>query len=1118
MTTPVDVEAQATGQQDPTALFLGPWELFEIVEAEFRTIDPAFKVDLKHVWRFEPVDILDVPRAAKRMRDLRVLDSWPAQYPNKIAELASEGSPRVRQTAQWVISNTGMLTESIGQSPPAPSASLLEKPTAHELAEILNAMLLMPPAQLVDICWSHMLGERGRALRKNGPRLHRLHESMRASARDRFNRQVLELALTDLVSSAADRAFHKVLVEARTSNVHLGADGKPRIAVSLSGGGIRSASFSLGVLQGLAHANLLEHVHYLSTVSGGGYIGSWLSSWMTRIGRSAVIEELKKPYRNTLPLSPEPSAIRHLRGYSNYLSPRKGLLSADLWTLIATILRNLLLNWSVVLPGIAFLLMMPILASATLEHAPRAHLVGMIELLVFIGGVAATMGVYHVHTRRPLGEEEELAQCAAESPEADVAASLPRRRSERAFLVLCLLPICVAISALSIAWFWVERVASEAQRLQLPFGLATPDRMWLGPVLFATMVHFAGWAGAEIRLRQSPRDALGDVPAVLATGAMVGLLIFGVSRGIDATTAMISHAKWIGRSPLIWTGIANRYSLVFTILALPSYILALTLGSFAFVGITSERRRDEDREWSSRFTAWLLIAAVGWLAFSLVVLAGSFLLAKLTTLLATGAGALLTGSSAAALGKSEKTPDSHEKGIQAKGLAGAVRKHTLFVASTLALVLALMTIAALNVHIVRAIADAGISRPAVFPGPLGVFDLGTNAPPNDGSTPSDWRFTVLVIELSLLLALLSAVFSLRIDVNKFSLHAMYRERLIRAYLGATRIRGTRYPNPFTGFDPADNTDMRCLGGGQRRGERAPIHILNMALNLTAANKLEWQDRKARAFTVTQYHAGSWGLGYRSTRLVNGVPDTAYGGRHGISLGTAMAVSGAAASPSMGYNSSPAITFLMALFNARLGWWLGNPGWAGRKTFAQSTPKRIIPLIFTELLSLTGDSSDFVYLSDGGHFENLGLYELVLRRCPFIIVVDASCDHTCTLDDLGNAIRRIRIDFGIPIAFDTFDFKPRPADNSIPPRGEHVAIGRIDYGAAQEGATPGTIIYIKPELSATIPRDAVAYANASPSYPHESTTDQFFSEAQLESYRALGQYSADEAVKRMATLR
>jgi hypothetical protein len=122
-----------------------------------------------------------------------------------------------------------------------------------------------------------------------------------------------------------------------------------RSALCLSGGGIRSASFGLGVIQALARAGVLEKFDYLSTVSGGGYIGGWLTAWMQNhpAGREGVLADLKTTPDSTL--APEREPIRHLRAFSNYLTPRLGLFSADTWTLGATLVRNVFLNWIVLL-------------------------------------------------------------------------------------------------------------------------------------------------------------------------------------------------------------------------------------------------------------------------------------------------------------------------------------------------------------------------------------------------------------------------------------------------------------------------------------------------------------------------------------------------------------------------------------------------------------------------------------------------------------------------------------------------------------------------------------------------------------------------------------------------
>ncbi|MGA9577617.1 MAG: patatin-like phospholipase family protein, partial [Terrimicrobiaceae bacterium] len=132
-----------------------------------------------------------------------------------------------------------------------------------------------------------------------------------------------------------------------------------RSALCLSGGGIRSASFGLGILQALARAGLLDKFDYLSTVSGGGYIGGWLSAWIHHHPRGCegVVAELKTTQDQLI--EPESDPIRHLRAFSNYLTPRFGLFSADSWSIGATILRDILLNWIVLLSWLAAILLIP---------------------------------------------------------------------------------------------------------------------------------------------------------------------------------------------------------------------------------------------------------------------------------------------------------------------------------------------------------------------------------------------------------------------------------------------------------------------------------------------------------------------------------------------------------------------------------------------------------------------------------------------------------------------------------------------------------------------------------------------------------------------------------------
>jgi hypothetical protein len=330
-----------------------------------------------------------------------------------------------------------------------------------------------------------------------------------------------------------------------------------------------------------------------------------------------------------------------------------------------------------------------------------------------------------------------------------------------------------------------------------------------------------------------------------------------------------------------------------------------------------------------------------------------------------------------------------------------------------------------------------------------------------------------------------------LSVNRFSLHNLYRNRLIRAYLGASN--DARKPNPITGFDPHDNLLMKDLAG------RKPMHVLNLALNLTSGARLAWQQRKAASFTVTPQHAGSWVVGYQ--------PAQDFTDRGGISLGTAMAISGAAASPNMGYHSSKVLTFLMAIFNLRLGGWFPNPAKEDLNLLRRGDPDSALVLLL-EMLGMTNASAKWVYLSDGGHFENLGLYEMVCRRCKWIVSSDASADPGYGLDDLGNTIRKIRIDTGVPIEFLTeAKFRAREEGGVT-----HFAVLEVKYSEVDPAESDGRILYLKPTVSEVVSEDVRSYWKTHPAFPHESTGDQFFDESQFEAYRRLGEQTVEIALQ------
>src|SRR5437773_8990246 len=515
----------------------------------------------------------------------------------------------------------------------------------------------------------------------------------------------------------------------------------------------------------------------------------------------------------------------------------------------------------------------------------------------------------------------------------------------------------------------------------------------------------------------------------------------------------------------------------------PALILAvLLLVNFLFTGLASWVSEDEDREWWGRSAAWLLITVFGWIVVNVIVLWGAQAISATPNRLDVFLGQVKANPAAKAL-------LGAFGGIT--GVAGALLALRSKLSKQLGQKAGFQWLLVVVAVVFFVLLSVVLSWVRVLIGSQHGAHNATawllGGKQDQIADPNSWRVQLFVVVfLTGAMLLFGIVMGFFINANKFSLHATYRNRLIRAFLAASRT--TRTPHLFTGFDPADNIALRELSSEK------PLHVINGALNLVKGQQLAWQERKAESFTMSRLHCGSLHVGYR--------PTAEYG--HEITLGTALAISGAAANPNMGYHSSPMVAFLMTLFNVRLGWWLGNPGPSGAKTWRRSGPGYAVGPLFSEAVGNTTDRYKYVNLSDGGHFENLGLYEMVLRRCHFVVVSDAGEDPECSFADLGEAVRKIRVDFGIPIEFGPMSIYPRSQIDTLKGPGHNSAIGRIRYSVVDGSAAPdGILVYIKPACYGDEPRDIYEYFKTSKTFPHESTADQFFSESQFESYSMLG---------------
>jgi hypothetical protein len=161
----------------------------------------------------------------------------------------------------------------------------------------------------------------------------------------------------------------------------------------------------------------------------------------------------------------------------------------------------------------------------------------------------------------------------------------------------------------------------------------------------------------------------------------------------------------------------------------------------------------------------------------------------------------------------------------------------------------------------------------------------------------------------------------------------------------------------------------------------------------------------------------------------------------------------------------------------------------------------------ELLSRVDEVWRWVNLSDGGHIENLAAFELLRRRCRYVIIGDGAADPAMHFGGLATLLRYARIDLGIEIDIDPRDLRLRQGSEGAAYSAEHFAVGRIRYPATPQGweASDGYLLYLKSSLTGDEEEIVHQYRATHPTYPHESTADQFFNEGQFEAYRALGEH-------------
>lgn len=347
-----------------------------------------------------------------------------------------------------------------------------------------------------------------------------------------------------------------------------------------------------------------------------------------------------------------------------------------------------------------------------------------------------------------------------------------------------------------------------------------------------------------------------------------------------------------------------------------------------------------------------------------------------------------------------------------------------------------------------------------------------------------------------------------VDLNEFSPHQYYRNRLCECYL-AVRGRSQRgqirsWIRRFLHGRKKDET-FKTWGVGALRQQplsmmnetrAAPYHLINTAVNLPASLEPNLRGRDCDFFAFSRDYCGGPVCGYFKTTTLEKLDSH-------FDLGTAMAVSGAAASSNMGVNTMRHLRFLLTLLNIRLGYWLRNPIAGPRNPLNAPGPVYLL----REMMGWMHEKTGYLNLSDGGHIENLALYEMLRRRCKFIVVVDGGQEPGMEFADLMLAQRYAQIDFGVQLELDMADLALDQARRSR----AYAVFGKIHYSPRGDGTGVGDLgwlIYFKLARTGSEPGYVADYARKNPDFPHQTTGDQMYDEAQFEAYRRLGEVAAE----------
>lgn len=348
------------------------------------------------------------------------------------------------------------------------------------------------------------------------------------------------------------------------------------------------------------------------------------------------------------------------------------------------------------------------------------------------------------------------------------------------------------------------------------------------------------------------------------------------------------------------------------------------------------------------------------------------------------------------------------------------------------------------------------------------------------------------------------------DLTRWSLHPVYKRRLSSAFV--LRRAPTDQGTIATECPYGDPVSFSGLEDGPELVVCAAANVSDYGATPHGRHSVPF------TFSRSQLYGG---------RLLGEMPMSEYeraaaaAFERDITVPAAVAMSGAAVSPSMGKHSRWWATFLLAMANVRLGVWLPNPRAVKRELDGGRSLRRRVGLgyLLRELTGRNSYRSDYVYVTDGGHYENLGLVELLRRGCRNIYCFDASGDAVDTFHTLGEAIAIAQSELNVEIEIDLQSMAPADEDESRFVRADH-AVGKIWYERdrsdrdGEPAGVPGRLVVVKAGVTRKAPQDVLAYMHKDPRFPNHGTADQLYSVERFDAYRRLGAFASAKAIDAM----